>query len=65
MIEQHLVGAPLAGARLADGHPQGVPLQIAFAILDHPWVDAAVRIAMTVGRVARNEDVGTLVTVTD
>ncbi|MDF1580256.1 MAG: hypothetical protein P1P74_05675 [Desulfuromonadales bacterium] len=69
VIEQHLVGAPLAGAHGQGGHPQGVPLQIAFAIPDHPWVDAAdgaaVRIAMTVGRVARNEDVGTLVTVTD
>ncbi|MDT8422771.1 MAG: DNA methyltransferase [Desulfuromonadales bacterium] len=67
VIEQHLVGAPLAGAHGQGGHPQGVPLQIAFAIPDHPWVDAAdgaaVRIAMTVGRVARGGDTGELVTV--
>ena len=67
VIEQHLVGAPLVGARLAQGHPQGVPLQIAFAIPDHPWVDAAdgaaVRIAMSVGRAAQADDKGELVTV--
>ena len=42
-------------------------LSLAFAIPDHPWVDAAdgaaVRIAMTVGRVAREGDAGELVTV--
>jgi hypothetical protein len=68
VVERHLVGAPLAGAHGQGGHPQGVPLQIAFAIPDHPWVDAAdgaaVRIAMTVGRAAKDGDVGTLVTVT-
>ena len=35
------------------GQAQDLPLHIAFAIPDHPWVDsaegAAVRIAMTVG----------------
>ncbi|ALC15834.1 hypothetical protein DSOUD_1048 [Desulfuromonas soudanensis] len=68
VVERHLVGAPLAGAHGQGGHPQGVPLQIAFAIPDHPWVDAAdgaaVRIAMTVGRVVKDGEVGTLVTVT-
>ncbi|MDZ4185339.1 MAG: DNA methyltransferase, partial [Desulfuromonadales bacterium] len=67
VIEQHLVGAPLVGAHGKGGHPQGMPLQIAFAIPDHPWVDAAdgaaVRIAMTVGRIAREGDTGELVTV--
>jgi hypothetical protein len=42
------------------------PLSLAFAIPDHPWVDAAdgaaVRIAMTVGRAGRDE--GRLLTVT-
>lgn len=42
-------------------------LSLAFAIPDHPWVDAAdgaaVRIAMTVGRVAREGDAGQLITV--
>lgn len=51
VIERHLVGAPLAGAQ--SGQVQDLPLQIVFAIPDHPWVDstdgAAVRIAMTVG----------------
>ena len=45
------VGAPLAGAPA--GQMQDLPLHLAFAIPDHPWVDsaegAAVRIAMTVG----------------
>ena len=51
VVEHHLVGAPLAGAQV--GQVQDLPLHIAFAIPDHPWVDsaegAAVRIAMTVG----------------
>jgi hypothetical protein len=52
---------PLSGARskrqrtgaLQDAGAQAMPLSLAFAIPDHPWVDtadgAAVRIAMTVG----------------
>nr|WP_226989210.1 DNA methyltransferase [Desulfuromonas sp. TF] len=46
------------------------PLSLAFAIPDHPWVDsadgAAVRIAMTVGRLAVNvgDDEGVLTTLT-
>ncbi len=58
------VGAPLAGAQgqvrdgqvrdgqVRDGQVRDLPLHLAFAIPDHPWVDsaegAAVRIAMTV-----------------
>jgi hypothetical protein len=46
-------------------HP---PISLAFAIPDHPWVDAsdgaAVRIAMTVGKSAEEGKEGTLVTVT-
>ena len=54
VVEHHLVGAPLAGAHGQDaGQVQDLPLHLAFAIPDHPWVDsaegAAVRIAMTVG----------------
>lgn len=54
VLQQHLGGVP--------------PLSLAFAIPDHPWVDsadgAAVRIAMTVGRLAREDAEGILVTVT-
>ena len=43
-------------------------LTLAFAVPDHPWVDsadgAAVRIAMTVGRPAKEGNEGTLATVT-
>ncbi len=50
VLQQHLAGNP--------------PLSLAFAIPDHPWVDsadgAAVRIAMTVGRPAREGAEGTL-----
>jgi hypothetical protein len=44
-------------------------IYLAFAIPDHPWVDAAdgaaVRIAMTVGKAAADGNLGTLATVTD
>jgi hypothetical protein len=44
------------------------PLSLAFAIPDHPWVDsgdgAAVRIAMTVGKPAKEGNEGLLLTVT-
>ncbi len=54
VIEQHLAAKPA--------------LSLAFAIPDHPWVDsadgAAVRIAMTVGRPAREGAKGRLATVT-
>ncbi len=66
---------PLSGARskrqragaLQDAGAQAMPLSLAFAIPDHPWVDtadgAAVRIAMTVG--AAGEHAGELLEVTD
>ena len=51
VLEHHLGGSPIAGAQA--GQVQDLPLHLAFAIPDHPWVDsaegAAVRIAMTVG----------------
>ncbi len=57
VIEQHL--NPAQGAE---------SLQIAFAIPDHPWVDAAdgaaVRIAMTVATVAKEGESGLLANVT-
>ncbi len=50
VVAGHLLLSPASG-RGAGG--EGVPLSLAFAIPDHPWVDAsdgaAVRIAMTVG----------------
>ncbi|HIJ95957.1 MAG TPA: class I SAM-dependent DNA methyltransferase [Desulfuromonadales bacterium] len=53
VLQQHLVASPA--------------LSLAFAIPDHPWVDsadgAAVRIAMTVGKSAKEGEKGTLVTV--
>ncbi|AMV70513.1 class I SAM-dependent DNA methyltransferase [Desulfuromonas sp. DDH964] len=53
VVETHLIAVP--------------SLSLAFAIPDHPWVDsadgAAVRIAMTVGRPAKDGDEGRLVTV--
>ena len=49
------------------GRDNPVPLHLAFAVPDHPWVDsadgAAVRIAMTVGAVGAGE--GRLLTVVD
>jgi hypothetical protein len=49
------------------GRGSPVPLHLAFAVPDHPWVDsadgAAVRIAMTVGAMGAGE--GRLLTVTD
>lgn len=53
VIQQHLAGTP--------------PLALAFAIPDHPWVDAtdgaAVRIAMTVGKSAQEGNEGLLISV--
>lgn len=55
VLQQHLAGSP--------------SLSLAFAIPDHPWVDsadgAAVRIAMTVGRAAKEGIEGRLAIVTD
>jgi len=60
---------PSLAAKSAEcvGRGSPVPLHLAFAVPDHPWVDsadgAAVRIAMTVGAMGVGE--GRLLTVTD
>ena len=63
VVAGHLLPSP-TGRETGDG---GVPLSLAFAIPDHPWVDAsdgaAVRIAMSVG--VAGETPGRLWTVID
>ncbi len=74
VLERHLAAgdgaAPLSlAAKNAEcvGRGSPVPLHLAFAVPDHPWVDnvdgAAVRIAMTVGAMGAGE--GRLLTVVD
>jgi hypothetical protein len=74
VLERHLgagdeAAPPSLAAESAEcvGRGSPVPLHLAFAVPDHPWVDsadgAAVRIAMTVGVMGTGE--GRLLTVTD
>ena len=69
VIEQHLAPppVPLLNQEGVPGRAGVVALSLAFAIPDHPWVDAAdgaaVRIAMTVGSRAAEETKGILATV--
>ncbi|MBI4988720.1 MAG: class I SAM-dependent DNA methyltransferase [Rhodocyclales bacterium] len=74
VLERHLAAGdgaapPSLAAESAEcvGRGSPVPLHLAFAVPDHPWVDsadgAAVRIAMTVGAMGAGE--GRLLSVTD
>jgi len=74
VLERHLgagdgAAPPSLAAESAEcvGRGSPVPLHLAFAVPDHPWVDSAngadVRIAMTVGAMGAGE--GCLLTVTD